>query len=369
MSQEQQAVPTPRQRGRIHIARPLSIGFAATVGGLIAIGLAGALGTLSTVLVTIGVALFVAMALEPMIGWLERRKLGRGAAIAVVFLVLALILAVLLALVIPVAVIQITELVTAFPGYLTSLQDQGWFQRIIAASGQSDLYEQLLTQAKTWLSDPSNLAVIGGGALAVGSGIIGGVSGALLVLVLTLYFLGSMDQMKKAVVRLSPAHARPQVSRVTDQLTESVGSYVSGMAILAVCNAVVSFLLLTVLSVPFAALLGAMALLVTMIPMIGSVLQWVIASLVALFTVGWIGLVFVGVYFAYMQLEAYVLTPRVMNKAVSIPGALVLISAMVGAALLGLLGALIAVPVTASILMVINEVVVPRQDAKVDAEA
>ena len=69
------------------------------------------------------------------------------------------------------------------------------------------------------------------------------------------------------------------------------------------------------------------------------------------------------------SVEAYVMTPRIMTKAVSIPGALVLISAMAGAALLGLLGALIAVPVTASILMVINEVVVPRQDAKVDAEA
>jgi predicted PurR-regulated permease PerM len=99
------------------------------------------------------------------------------------------------------------------------------------------------------------------------------------------------------------------------------------------------------------------------------VLQWIIASLVALFTVGWLGLVFVIVYFAYMQVEAYVMTPRVMSKAVSVPGALVLIGAMAGAALLGLLGALIAVPVTASILMVINEVVVPRQDAKVDAEA
>ena len=126
---------------------------------------------------------------------------------------------------------------------------------------------------------------------------------------------------------------------------------------------------MTAIGVPFAALLGALALLVTMIPMIGSVLQWIIASVVALFTVGWIGLVFVVVYFAYMQVEAYVMTPRIMTKAVSIPGALVLISAMAGAALLGLLGALIAVPVTASILMVINEVVVPRQDAKVDAEA
>ena len=361
--------PRPRRLGRIYLSRPLSIGFFATIGGLIAVGLAGALSTLVSVMLTVGVALFVAMALEPLLRWLQKRKLGRGAAIAVVFIGMALVVGLLLALVVPVAVVQIAELVKAFPGYVTSLQDQAWFQRIINASGQADLYEQLLAQARQWLANPNNLAIIGGGALAIGTGIVNAASGTLIVLVLTLYFLGCMEQLKAAVVRLSPAYGRPQVRRVTDQLTESVGGYVSGMAILAVCNAVVTFLLLTVLGVPFAALLGAMALLVTMIPMIGSVQQWIIASIVALFTVGWLGLVFVVVYFAYMQVEAYVMTPRIMTKAVSIPGALVLISAMAGGALLGLLGVLIAVPITASILMVINEVVVPRQDAKVDAEA
>lgn len=363
-------VPPPQRRlASIHLARPLAIGFAVTVGGLIALALAGALNTLASVLVTIAVALFIAMALEPLLAWLQRHRLGRGAAIAVVFAGMALVIGLLLALVIPVAVTQVAELVRAVPGFLSSMQDQDWFQRIIRASGQSDLYEQLLAQARQWLANPNNLAMLGGGAFAIGSGVIGGVSNTLIVLVLTLYFLGSMDQLKSAIVRISPAYGRPQVARVTDQLTESVGSYVSGMAILAVSNAIVSFILLTILGVPFAALLGALALLVTMIPMIGSVVQWIISSLVALFTIGWLGLVFVLAYFLYMQVEAYVMTPRVMNKAVSIPGSLVLISAMAGAALLGLLGALIAVPVTASILMVINEVVVPRQDAKVDAEA
>ncbi len=311
--------PPPRRLGRIYLARPLSIGFAATVGGLIAFALAGALNTLASVLVTIGVALFVAMALEPVVRWLERHKLSRGAAIAVVFVGVALVVGLLMALVVPVAVTQVVELVTAFPGYIASLEDQDWFQRVISASGQADLYEQLLAQARQWLSNPNNLAILGGGALAIGTGLINGVSGGLIVLVLSLYFLGSMEQLKAAVVRLSPAYGRPQVTRVTNQLTESVGSYVSGMAILAFCNAILTFILLTAIGVPFAALLGAMALLVTMIPMIGSVLQWIIASLVALFTVGWLGLVFVIVYFAYMQVEAYVMTPRVMSKAVSVP--------------------------------------------------
>lgn len=353
---------------RATLTRPVALGFMVTVGGLLAFGLAGALDTLSTVLVTIGVALFVAMALEPLVRWLEGRKIKRGLAIALVFVGFALFLTGIISIVAPVAVTQVGELITAFPQFVTDLQHQDWFQRLINASGQGDIYERLLVQARQWLANPSNLATLGGGALAVGSGVVGAVSGALLVLVLSLYFIASMHQMKAAFVRLSPAYSRAQTSRVTDQLVESVGSYVSGMAILAVCNAIVTFILLSILQVPFAALLGVMALLVTMIPMVGSVVQWIISSIVALFTVGWIGFVFVGVYFAYMQVEAYVMTPRVMTKAVSIPGSLVLISAMVGAALLGLLGALIAVPVAASILMIVREIVVPRQDAKLTAD-
>src|SRR5690606_37948596 len=137
-----------------------------------------------------------------------------------------------------------------------------------------------------------------------------------------------------------------------------------GMVVLAVANAVVTLVLLLVLGVPFAPLLAVLALFITMIPMVGSVIFWIVASIVALLTTGWLGLVFVGVYFVYMQVEAYAFTPRVMSQTVRIPGSLVLIGAMVGGTLLGLLGALVAVPVTAAALMVVREVVIPKQDAR-----
>ena len=357
-------IRTPRRA----IAGPLRLGFTVTVGGLIALALGGALASLSSVLVTVGVALFVAMALEPLVQKLQKRGVGRGLGIVIVFVVFALLIVGLLAIVVPVAISQIGELIVQAPAFIRSLEQQAWYERIVDATGQADLYSELLTQLQRWISNPANLAALGGGALAIGSSLVEALSGGLLTLVLTLYFLASLEQVKGAVVRLSPAYVRPRVSRVTDQLTTAVGGYVSGMAVLAFCNAVVCFLMLSAIGVPFAALLGALALVVTMIPMIGSVMQWIIASIVALFTVGWIALVFVIVYFAYMQVEAYLMTPRIMTKAVSVPGALVLIGALVGGALLGLLGVLIAVPITASILMVINEMVVPVQDAKTTAE-
>jgi len=360
-------VPAPRtahRRSVIVLGHPFVWGFTATAGGLIALSLAGAISSLSTVLVSIGVALFVALALDPLVRWLERHGLRRGLSIALVFAAFALILGGVLALVIPTAIVQISAFAKAVPGYVSDIQGADWFKSLVAASGQSDVFTNVLAQAQAWLSDPANLLAIGGGALAVGSGVVNAVSGTLIVLVLTLYFLASLRTMTAALERLAPAHARPQLSEITTQVTESVGGYVSGMVILAFSNAVFAFILMLILNVPFAALLAFLALLITMIPMVGPVLFWLLATAVIVFTSPLSALIFAVVYFAYMQVEAYVMTPKVMNRAVDIPGSLVLIGAMVGATLLGLLGALVAVPVTASLLMIVNTVLIPRQDAK-----
>lgn len=354
----------PRKLVTANLGNPFAWGFFATLGGLVAFWLGGALSSLATVLISVGVALFIAMALDPLVRRLERRGLSRGLAIGLVFLLFAFVVAALLALVIPTAVLQIGEFAKSFPRYLTEIQDAQWFRWVVETTGQGEAYEGTISSIRDWISDPANILAIGGGALAVGSGLVNGISGTLIVLVLTLYFLASLDALKAAVVRTAPAYGRPQVSRLTEQLTDSVGSYVSGMAVLAFCNAVVALVLLSALGVPFAPLLAVLALFITMIPMVGPVAFWVIASAISLLTIGWLGLVFVGVYFAYLQVEAYVMTPRVMGRAVAIPGSLVLIGAMVGATLLGLLGALVAVPVTASLLTIRKEVFLPKQDAR-----
>ncbi|SHI68203.1 Predicted PurR-regulated permease PerM [Tessaracoccus bendigoensis DSM 12906] len=367
MGTESTTPPPRRSRIAAVIDRPFVLGFLAVAGGLTAIALGGALVSLSGVLVSLGVALFVALALEPLVRWLERHRMSRGLAMAVVFAAFAVVMAALVSIVVPVAVTQIVEFAGAVPGYLTSMQDADWFKNLVSATGQGDLYSSVLGNLRSWLANPNNIFALGGGALAVGTGVVNGVSTTLIVIVLTLYFIAALESMKRGFVSLAPAHSRARLRRITDQIADSVGGYVSGMAILAACNAVLTFILLSILGVPFAPLLAVLALFVTMIPMIGSVVFWIIASLVSLLSIGWVGFVFVGVYFAYMQVEAYVMCPRVMSKAVSVPGILVLIGAMVGGTLLGLLGALVAVPVTASLLMILNEVWIPKQDAKLEA--
>lgn len=348
------------------LGHPLAWGFLATVGALIALALGTSVSSLSTVLVSIGVALFVALALDPLVRWLEAHGLSRGMSIAVVFAGFFLVVAGLLALVLPVAITQVGQFASAVPNYLTNLRQSDWFNDLTDATGQGSFYAGLLAQVQGWLSDPANLLSLAGGALAVGSGVVSAVSGSLIVLVLTLYFLASLDSMKRGLYSLAPAYGRPKLADLTTQITESVGGYVSGMAILAAANAAFSFVLLSVLGVPFPALMGVVALMVTFIPLVGPVLFWIIASVVTLLTSGWaVTLIFAAVYFAYMQVEAYVMTPRVMTRAVDIPGSLVLIGAMVGGTLLGLLGALVAVPVTAALLLIIQQVFVPRQDARI----
>ena len=346
------------------LGKPFRWGFLATVGCLVALAIGGAVSSLSNVLMWMAIALFIALALDPVVRWLERHHMRRGLSIAIVFVVFALVLAGLAALVVPTAVTQISEFAKSVPGYITDLQNAPWFQEFLAATGQGDWYQKLLNEASTWLSDPANLLDLGGGALSVGSGIVDAASGSFVVLVLTLYFLASLRSIKAALVRLGPAYTREKTASFADRMTDSVGNYVSGMAILAMCNAVFSFIVLSLLGVPFAALLAVAALLLTMIPMIGSPVFWFIATVVSLFTSWQAALIWTIAYNVYIQIEAYVMTPRVMNKAVSIPGILVVIGVLVGGTLLGLLGALVAVPVTASLLMIVQEVFLPRQDAK-----
>ncbi len=329
-----------------------------------AIVLAQAVSSLSTVLVYIGVALFLALSLDPIVRWLEGKGMSRALSITVVFVGFALVFAGLLAVVVPIAMTQVVAFAQAVPGYLANLQQAAWFKNLLAALGTEAPVAQLLDQLRAYLSNPSNLLAIGGGALAIGTTIVSGVTGAMMVLILTLYFLASLRGIKEALYQLAPAYARVKIAAMTERITESVGSYMGGMFILAVTNAVFSFILMTLLGSPFAALLGFLALFITMIPMVGPVTFWLIASAVLLMS-NWVtGLIFVAVYFAYLQVEAYVMTPAIMSKQISIPGSLVIIGALVGGTLLGLLGALVAVPVTAALLMVVDQIIIPKQDGK-----
>jgi predicted PurR-regulated permease PerM len=120
-----------------------------------------------------------------------------------------------------------------------------------------------------------------------------------------------------------------------------------------------------IFGVPFAAILAVLIFFITLIPLIGSVLATIMVTIVALFDSPSTAIAIAIYYLIYMQVEAYILTPRIMNKTVAVPGSLVVIGALAGGTLLGIIGALVAIPVTAAILLIVKKVVIPRQERAV----
>lgn len=345
------------------LTRPFSVGFSVTLGGLVAIGLALALGNLSTILIYVAFALFIALGLDPAVRWLMGKGLSRMWAIVIVIALFVVAGLAIVLLIVPTVTRQIALFVRSLPDAIAEFMTSDFFTSFEAQFGSTA--GQVLDEVQGFLLDPSNIATIGGGVLQVGMGIATTVSGIIIVLVLSIYFIASLPEMKQGFYRLVPARGRAKVADMTEQITESVGGYLMGMVVLAFLNALLVLILHLILGLPFPALMAVAAFGITLIPLIGPVLFWVVGSAVALFTSPVSALVFALVYLVYMQVEAYVVTPRVMNRTVSVPGSLVVIGAMVGGTLLGLLGALVAIPVTASILLIIKQVWVPRQDAQV----
>ena len=348
---------------QIILARPFFFGFALVLGGLGAFTLGLAVSSITTILIYIVLAIFVALGLDPIVRWLERNGLSRPRGILVVFGAFVLILAVIIVFVLPPVLQQVAEFARAIPTSITQFQASDWYRSFEAQVG--DVMGTALDQLKVFFADPANLLAIGGGLLAAGFGIGTAISGVIIVVVLTLYFLASLSSIKTAFYSLAPARDRKTLKSLTERITDSIGGYLIGMVILAACNAVFATLLHIFLGLPFPAFMGLAAFLITLIPLIGPVTYWIIASLIALLTDPLLALIFALRYLIYMQFEAYLLTPRIMNKAIAVPGALVIIGALIGGTLLGLLGALVSIPVTAAILLIIKQVHVPRQDAKV----
>ncbi len=343
--------------------RPLVLGFVTTLGVLGALVLGGALGQISTILVYIVLAMFLAVGLDPIVRMLERRRVKRGGAIAIVFGAFALLFAAFLIWVLPPVIAQIGEFLAAIPAAIAGVPETDWFQ---ALDGDTQLaLLAALDELAQWVSSPATLGAIGGGILAFGVAFVSGISASFIVVALTLYFLSSLSLMKKAFYALAPARNRARLEDLTERITASVGGALIGSVTLSSFHAAAVFLLHLLIGLPFPALMAVVAFVITLIPLFGSVIFLVLGTGVALFSSPTQALIFFVAYLVYIQLESYVISPRVMNKAISIPAALVLIGAMVGGALMGVIGVLVALPVMASILLIIREVVVPKQDLKV----
>jgi len=351
-----------RGRREFVIRQPFQLGFIVTLGALVAILFGQIIGQLSAILMYVVGALFIALALEPVVRWLERHRVRRPIGIAIVFVSFLAVVAGILAVVIPMIANQIAILVQTAPQYFNEIETQDWYIFISERFGQTLDLDGLRETVMDFVSKPENWAQFAGGLVQAGVGIVNGMTAALIVLILSLYFLASLPVMKRAFYSMIARSNRARVIDITEQVTKSVGGYVNGIVLLALMNAVLGFVMMSIVGVPFAGLVAVGVFFLALIPMFGSVLATVLVVLVALFNSPTTAIIAAIYYLIYMQIEAYLLTPRVMNRVVSVPGSLVMIGALTGGTLLGLLGALISIPVTAMILMIVKQVWMPRQE-------
>ncbi|WP_136052452.1 AI-2E family transporter [Microbacterium sp. K36] len=342
-------------------ANPFMFGLLGALGVLVALMIGGIVGQLATVLVYIGVALFLALGLDPIVRFIER-KLPRPAAVAVVVIGVLLAFAGIILAIIPTLVEQIGNLIKDGPKMIEDFTNSAWFQDVSGQFGGT--IKDAVDGVLGFVQNPDNFLDIGGGVFAVGAGIAGGLTGITIVVILTLYFMASLRSMKRVAARFVPAYQRETFSELLEDVSSAVGRYVIGQASLALINGILSLIFLTIIGAPVPALLALIAFIGSMIPLVGTLSASIIISLICLFVSPTTALIAIIYYLIYMQIEAYVLSPRIMNKAVDVPGALVVIAAVAGGALGGILGALVAIPVAASIIIIVQKVVFPNQDRK-----
>ncbi|MET0724899.1 MAG: AI-2E family transporter [Leifsonia sp.] len=350
------------------IQNAFRFGLIGTLGVGLGLLILFSIAQLSTILTYVGAALFLALGLDPIVSWMERKGLPRWASILIVLVGVLALVAGLVLLVIPIIVNEGTKFIGQIPDIVDSVtsgdlvaQLQAQFPNLAV----QDIADSIQKAVDDFVKDPTQIGSLAGGLLAVGVSIGTGFFAVVIVLILTLYFTASLPSMKRASYQLVPATKRERFADLTEQITASVGRYVTGQVSLGLINGVLSFIFLSIIGAPFPAVLAFIAFFLSIIPLVGTLTGSIIIVLVCL--IPGLGspltaLVAAIYYIVYMQVEAYFISPRIMSRAVSVPGAVVVIAALAGGALLGLLGALIAIPVAASILLIIKQVVIPRQN-------
>ncbi|MGG5171643.1 AI-2E family transporter [Pseudarthrobacter sp. J1738] len=344
---------------RISSQHPLYFGFMGTVGVGIALFLYGIASQNTQLILWIVAALFIALGLDPVVRWFESHKIPRPAGIAIVLFILVAGVGAFFASLIPTIVDQVTQIVQQGPIWVQDFLNSDFYRNL---NEQFGIKDRITEELGKFTKDSNTIGGIFGGVLGFGSTVANGLFGALIVLVLSLYFLAAMPAMKRWAYRLAPRSRRPRVEALSEEITRSVGNYVIGQACVALLNGTFAFIVMTILHVPFSVLLAFVVVLLAFIPLVGGMIAAVVVILISL-TVGWqTAVIYAICYFAYLQFEAYFISPRIMQRAVAVPGAVAVISVIAGGTLLGILGALIAIPTAAAVMLLMKEVFIKRQD-------
>jgi predicted PurR-regulated permease PerM len=350
----------------VKIQNAFRLGLFGGLGVLVAIVIGAGISTLATILTYVGAALFLALGIDPAVSFLQRHRFPRWTAILTVLVAILAVFAGLVLAVIPVIIDQVNTLIKSVPDVVNSITNDNAIQKWWDSTFSFIPFDTAVTNVQDFFT--KNIGTITGGVFSTVVNIASGAFGIVIVLILTLYFVASLSSIKRGLYQLVPATRREKFIDIAEQISKSVGRYVIGQGALGLTNGILSFIFFSVLlifgvNIKYYALFAFIAFLFSLLPLVGTITGSAIICLLVLAFNGWPTVIFPIIYYlVYMQVEAYVISPNIMNRAVKVPGVVVVIAALAGGTLLGVLGALIAIPVAASILLIIKQVVVPRQN-------
>ena len=341
---------------------PVAFGFLMTVGVGLALLAYYIFNNVGALVGWVTGAIFIALGLDPIVRRLEAWGIKRNIGVIVVLAGFAGAVAALVMSIGPIISEQATKFVQYAPNIYQNTIDSDWYHELDQRFNISSWVNENVPKFLESTFSSSQVNSFMSSLLSAGSTLAQSVTGVIIVLFLSLYFLTSMNTIKAWGVRLAPGSKRARVKYITDKITDSVGNYVMGQAMVAICNALFAFFTMLFLGFSFPQLMAIVILILAFIPLVGGVVALILTSLILL-TQGWsMALWFAVAYFLYLQVEAYLISPRIMARAVSVPAGVAIISVAAGGALWGVLGALIAIPAAASMLILVREVFIPRQD-------
>lgn len=340
-------------------ANPFYFGFVAALGALTAIVLLRALASASQIFVLIIVALYLAMGINPAVEGLRKRGLSRTSAVLAIFVGIIAFVIFFIAVVIPPVITQGSALINSAPDLLRDLETHPLIADLNTQFGVIDTLQKTISQVT---SDGTLIISAFGGVVGVGKTVLSGAFTAVTILILTLYFVIGLPQATSFGLRFVPATRRDRVSKLTFAIIARVGSFVGSQIVLAFMASIFVLILAFALGLPSPFAIAMIVLICALIPLIGHYIGGTIVTLIALTQSLLFGVIALVLYTVYVQIENYIFTPKIMKRALNVPGAVTIISALLGTSLLGLVGALLAVPIAASIILILEEVVFPQSD-------
>ncbi|MFE2586700.1 AI-2E family transporter [Streptomyces sp. NPDC059378] len=306
-------------------------------------------------MLTLLLAVFIAISLEPLVVWFTRRGLRRGWAVAIVLTGFIVVLGGFLALVIPPVTREISTLVDAVPGWLQQVHNHH------SAIGRLEDRYHLVENAKRQIDSDGGATGLAGGVLGAGQMVLSALTSVAIVITVTLYCMAALPAVKQFCFRFVAVSRRERVEGVTEEIMDRIGKFMLGNLVTSGIAGVATFGWCAAVGVPYAAALGIFTALMDLIPIVGSTLAGIVVSLVALSVSLPIAIATAVFYIVFRVAEDYFIVPRAMRFAVDVHPLVTILAVLVGGALLGIIGAFVAIPAAAAVGLVSTSTSSPRK--------